>query len=131
MAFQSCGKDVELVSGCPADTEQLLFINTGSSTGMSLRTWGAVKNCLLASTFGTGILTINGTQLDSEGIYLNSDLINDLVIFYNGISRFLNHGTEWGYELNVDNQVVGIQILGGGVYTVDDVFLIFPNPKSS
>lgn len=130
MSLKACSKPVNVLSTCPADSEQVLFFNvSGQETGMALRSWTTVKNCLIQSVFGVGIQTINGTQLDGENIYLNSDLINSLVVFYNGINRFLIYGTEWEYVLNSDNNVVGIKILINATFGVDDIFLIFPNPQ--
>lgn len=138
-SYTDCGKELvtlPLLSGCPADSEWFLVGNATGGYGTykyARRTWADIKECLLsglvADFFGPGILTITGAQLDSERIYLNSDLINDLVVFYNGINRFLIRTTEWDYVLNVDNDVVGIQILIAATFTSEDVFLIFPNPK--
>lgn len=129
MNLTACNDKVNILTTCPADTEQLLFFNViGQSSGMALRSWSVVKNCLITSLFGDGIETINGTQLGGDNKYFNSDLVNNLVIFYNGINRFLIYSTEWEYILNGDNNVIGIQILIDATFGVDDIFLIFPNP---
>lgn len=141
-SITECGKELvtlPLLSGCPADSEWFIVGNATGGFGTykyARRTWGDIKECLestiITRLFGIGILTINGTQL-TDGIYLNSDLINDLVVFYNGINRFLIRTVEWDYVILNDNvvgdNVVGVQILIGANWTAEDVFLIFPNPK--
>lgn len=132
---EQCSKEIgtlPLLTGCPADDEWFFVGNAvgGFSTyGYGRRAYSEIRNCLASYFFGVGIKTITGAQLDSENIYLNSDLVNNLVVFYNGINRFLLYGTEWEYVLNGDNNVVGIQILIAATFTSEDVFLIFPNPQ--
>jgi len=84
---------------------------------------------IISNLFGGGIKIITGLQMDSLNTYMNSDLAQKLVVFYNGINRFLLPGTEWIYMTNLDGDVTGIRIVGGGPYTVNDVFVIFPNPS--
>lgn len=46
---ENCGQIdlLPLRTSCPADTEQLLFFNTnGDGTGMCLRSWATIKECL-------------------------------------------------------------------------------------
>lgn len=132
---EQCSKEIgtlPLLTGCPADNEWFFVGNavSGFSTyGYGRRTYSDIRNCLATYFFGTGIKTIDGSQLDSENTYYNSDLINNLVVFYNGLNRFLLYSTEWEYVLNVDNNVIGVQILLDVTFTSEDVFLIFPNPQ--
>lgn len=125
---EDCGKIdlLPLVTTCPADTEQLLFFNTnGNATGMVLRSWATVKNCILCGIFGPGILEILGSQLDEEGRYFNSDLINDLKVFACNIPNFLEEEAQWDYIMSGSN-VIGIQILIG--FDPTDRFIIIPDP---
>lgn len=122
-----------VLAGCPADTEYFLVIGAsgGAGTGLyGLRSWLSLVNCLNTKQFGAGILTINGSQLTANK-YLNSSLINKLVIFYNGFNRFMLHdsndetypASEWKYVAG------GIEILiPGATFTSADIFTIFPNP---
>lgn len=128
--LKSCNTFVEVLNTCPADTEQILFFNAATETGMALREWGKVKSCLISSIFGVGVITITGDDLDADNIYLNSGLIDNLLIFYNGLGRYLNDG-EWQYEVNGGGSVVGIQILIDAQFTSADIFLIIPNPKNT
>ena len=132
---EQCSKEIgtlPLLTGCPADNEWFFVGNASggfSTYGYGRRLFGDIKNCLLADFFGIGTKIITGAQLDGDNIYLNSDLINNLLVFYKGIPNYLDYGTQWEYVLNGDNNVVGIQILLGGTFTSEDVFLIIPNPQ--
>lgn len=128
-----------ILGGCPSDTEYFIVTNAVGGAGVGLygrRSWLTIKNCLLAQLFGDGIETVYGDQLDVSNQYLNSDLINQLVVFYNGINRFLLHDnnnetyptSEWKY-VKSGTDVVGIQILIPTTFTSADVFTIFPNPN--
>lgn len=125
-----------IATGCPPDDEY--FIMQGSS-GTVRRSWLSIKNCLLDELLGVGILIINGSQLDGSNQYLNTDLINQLVVFYNGINRFLLHDnnnetyptSEWKYLKDGGGNVVGIQILIPATFTSNDIFIIFPNPNGN
>lgn len=126
---ENCGQIdlLPVLTTCPADTEQVLFFNkNGDNSGMVLRSWATLKNCILCGIFGPGILEILGSQLDGSGIYLNSDLINNLKVFACNIPNFLEEGTQWNYVVNGDGDVVGIQILIG--YDPTDRFIIIPDP---
>ena len=126
---ENCGQIdlLPLLTSCPADTEQLLFFNTnGNGTGMALRSWATIKNCILCGIFGPGVLEITGADLDGSGIYLNSELVSNLKVFACNIPNFLEEGTQWDYVLNGSGAVLGIQILIG--YDAADRFLIFPDP---
>ena len=133
--------ELPILTGCPADTEYFLVMGAIGGLGIggyAKRSWLSIKNCLLDQIFGPGILTIDGTQLDVSNQYLNSDLINQLVVFYNGINRFLLHDnnnetyptSEWKY-LKSGSDVVGIQILIPATFGSVDVFTIFPNPNGN
>lgn len=124
--------DLPLLTGCPGANEWYLVGNAVGGLGKdkyARRLVSDLINCINSGIFGIGILTITGAQLDSENTYYNSDLINDLVVFYNGMNRFLLYSTEWEYVLNVDNNVIGVKILLDVTFTSEDVFLIFPNPQ--
>lgn len=135
----SCTKryqdSASVVGTCPDDADLLLFSN--ASDGVQVfRTWATVKGCILSGIFGTGILTITGADLDGSNQYFNSSLINQLVVFYNGINRFLLHNnsdetypaSEWKYIKSGVN-VIAIQILIPVTFSSADVFTIFPNPN--
>ncbi len=131
----ACDQEINglpVLTGCPADTEYFLVIGAsgGAGTGLyGLRSWLSLVNCLNTKQFGVGILTINGSQLVANQ-YLNSSMINKLLIFYNGINRFLLHDnsnetyptSEWKYVSG------GIEILIPATFTSADIFTIFPNP---
>lgn len=132
---------VPILTGCPADTEYFLVMGASGGLGAGgygRRSWLDIKNCLLDQIFGPGILTINGTQLDGSNQYLNSDLIDQLLVFYNGINRFLLHDngnetyptSEWKY-VKSGSSVVGIQILIPATFGASDIFTIFPNPNGN
>jgi hypothetical protein len=129
----SDSSEVPLKTGCPADDEQLLFFNVADTkNGVALRTWATVKACLLNTFFGGfGIKIITGEDLDVDNKYFSSDFSQKLVVFYNGVNRFLLRGTEWDYILNGSGEVIGIQILITATFTSDDVFFIFPNPNGN
>ena len=137
-----CDQEIDglpILTGCPADTEYFLVMGAtgGKGAGLyALRSWLTLKNCLLTQLFGDGIETINGSQLNGSNQYLNSDLINQLVIFYNGLNRFLLHdnndetypASEWAY-VKSGTDVVGVEILIPATFTSADIFTIFPNPN--
>lgn len=141
----ACGQEISglpVLTGCPGDAEYVFMVGASGGAGAggyALRSWLSLKNCLLDQIFGTGILPIDGSQLDGSNQYMNSDLINQLVIFYNGINRFLLHdnddetypASEWKYLKDVDGNVNGLQILIPGTYTDADIFTIFPNPNGN
>lgn len=129
MGLTACGNDVPLVASCPADTEQVLFFNVaGQPTGMALRSWARVKCCAIQQIFGTGVITFTGADLDSEGRYYNSSLINNLLVFAENIPNFINRDSQWDYILD-DGNVIGVEIKIG--YLDDDIFIIFPNPQTN
>jgi len=124
--------DLPLLTSCPGIGEWYLVGNAVGGYGKykyARRSVTDLINCIKGNIFGAGILTITGDQLDSENKYYNSDLINDLVVFYNGVNRYLISATEWKYILNVDNNVIGVEIVFDGIFTSEDIFLIFPNPQ--
>ena len=129
------------LAGCPSDSEKFFMVGASGGLGAGgygLRTYLSVKNCILQQTFGPGVFFINGSQLDGSNQYLNSDFINQLFVYYNGINRFLLHdnndetypASEWKY-LKSGTDVVGIQILLPGTFTIVDIFTIFPNPNGN
>jgi hypothetical protein len=140
----ACDQEINglpILTGCPADTEYFLVMGAtgGAGAGLyALRSWLTLKNCILAQLFGDGIETINGSQLDGSNQYMNSDLIDQLLVFYNGVNRFLIHddsdetypASEWKY-LKSGTDVIGIQILIPAVFTSADIFTIFPNPNGN
>lgn len=118
---------IPILTGCPPDEAYFLLFNVESSQSkMAFIPVSTYRECLIGQIFGTGALEITGSQLDSEGIYLNSDLIDNLLVFACNIPNFLEEGTQFNYVLNGDNQVVGVQILIG--YDPSDRFIIIPNP---
>lgn len=115
------------LTSCPEDTEQLLFFKVpGQPQAMATRAWSTIVQCLLQRIFGTGALDVLGTSFDGSGKYFNSDLINSLLVFHNGIARFLILGTEWAYLFDVYGNVNGIQVLVG-IDPADNIFIL-PNP---
>lgn len=114
-----------LLAGCPGVNE--LFIvgnavggidaNGNHTVGFGVRKWSDIIKCI----FGAGILTITGDELDGSMQYINPNMLTSLVVYYNGVSRYLVEGTEWDYVTN------GIQILIPGTNTPEDYFIIFPN----
>lgn len=126
---KSYGNAANTVTSCPSDSERVLFVD---DAGLCVfRAWSTLRNCLANTFFGSGSIYITGEDLDSEGIYLNSSLPNELLLFYNGLPKFMIPNTEWIRLENGDGEVVGIQILTGIAYTSDDVFVIIPSPKST
>jgi hypothetical protein len=86
---------------------------------------------IICSFFGAGTVFVYGNQFDNSNIYLNSDFINSLTVFYNGANRYLIYGTEWEYVRNAEYNVVGVKILLNANFTHEDVFVIAPDPKCS
>lgn len=126
---KSYGNAAPTVTTCPSDTDRVLFVD---DAGLCVfRAWSTLRNCLATDFFGSGAIYITGEDLDSEGVYLNSSLPNDLLLFYNGLPKFMIPSTEWVTAVNGDGDVVGIKILTGVAYTSDDVFVIIPSPKST
>ena len=124
-----CGKinDLPVLTTCPDDAELVLFFNVPNQTnGMALRTWATLKSCFVCGIFGTGSLEILGSQLDGDGVYLNSGLIDNLMVFACNIPNYLEADTQWEYVRNGENEVVGVKILIG--FGSTDRFIIIPNP---
>lgn len=126
-----------ILTSCPGNNEYVLFanavggldVNGGFTVGYAIRTWATIFACIQSKLFGEGGITINGTQLDGSNIYTDSNMPPLVIIFYNGIGRFLLYGTEWKYVNNVDTSG-GIQILIPGIFGASDFFTILPNPNS-
>lgn len=117
-----------IIGGCPADGELLLFCNVAGQTGgYAFRTWATVKGCIVSQLFGGGSLTFTGDMLNGSNIYTNASLPPLILLYYNGIGRFLTYGTEWKYVNNTDT-TSGIQILIGGSFTSADYFTAVANP---
>ncbi len=126
-----------ILTSCPGNNEYVLFANAvggldangGFTVGYGIRTWATIFACIQSKFFGEGGITILGTQLDGSNIYTDPNLPLDVIIFYNGIGRFLIIGTEWKYVNNVDTGS-GIQILIPGTFGASDFFTILPNPNN-
>lgn len=119
-----------VIGGCPADGEYLLFCNVAGQTGgYAFRTWATVFACIQSKFFGDGGLTITGDQLNGSNQYFNTDMPLDILIFYNGLGRFLIYGTEWKYINNTDTSG-GIQILIVSIFGPSDYFTILANPNN-
>ena len=116
------------INGCPADTELLLFCNVAGQTGgYAFRTWATVKGCLITQLFGGGSLTFTGDMLNGSNIYTNASLPPLILLYYNGLGRFLIYGTEWKY-VNNTNTSAGIQVLIPSSFTSADYFTAVANP---
>lgn len=122
-----CGKELNtlpILGGCPSDSEYFLVVNAVGgygAGGYALRSWGNLVLCLLES----GIFLVYGNEL-VDGAYENTDYVGiELVVFYNGINRYLIPTTEYtiietgGFQINTD--------IFGSVFTEADVFVVFPN----
>ena len=126
MALQACGNTVPVTTTCVADDEQLLFFNVaGQPSGMALRRWVDVKCCLIRQMFGTGILTVLGSEL-IDGIYYNQQLPQDFLLYGWGIPNLLIRGDQWDYITNSDGRVEGFEVFIG--YDDGDRFTVIPNP---
>jgi len=119
-----------ILTGCPGDGELFMVgnavggldANGGFTTGYARRSWASIRQCLATKFFGDGIKTITGLQLDGSNRFIDANMSTSLVVFYNGVSRYLVRGSEWDYVAN------GIQILIPGTFGSQDFFIIFPNP---
>lgn len=120
-----------LLTGCPGPNEYFIVGNavrglnangdTGISTiGFGVRKWNDLVKCL----FGPGIQTFTGDVLDGSNQYINPNLVQKLVVFYNGVSRYLIENYEWQKIPN------GIKITIDQVFGPNDYFIIFPNPAA-
>lgn len=130
MACEIDFSQLPVLSGCPGPNEYFIVGNAvgginangnhGVGTiGFGVRKWSDLIRCL----FGNGINTITGDQLDGDRQYINPNLSDSLVVYYNGVSRYLVEGEEWGYVSN------GIIILIQTEFGPNDFFIIFPNPS--
>lgn len=129
MPLFACQNEIPVIATCPpAGSKVLLFDVTGSVQykGMALMDLATFKCCMIFQMFGAGILTITGSQL-VLGIYQNTSLVGELLVFADNIQRFLKTPSEWIYVRNGNGVVVGIEIFIG--YLDDDEFQIFPNPS--
>jgi hypothetical protein len=126
-----------LASGCPADNEQILFINVAGQTGgYAFRTWGSVKQCLYNQLFSNGIIMFTGADLNGSNKYIppsgNPLSGFNLIVYYQG-QGFLTYNSAspsypnstWAPD--IVGGVSGVQILIPGTYTSADLFLIFIN----
>lgn len=126
-----------VLNTCPGNNELILFANavggldsSGNFTvGYAVRTYAKVLSCIQASFFGEGSITITGDQLDGSNIYTDPNLPLNVIIFYNGVGRFLISGTEWKYVNNVDTSS-GIQILIPSTFGPTDYFTILADPNN-
>jgi len=127
MSLFACQNEVKVITTCPpAGSKILLFDVTGQPTGMALMDLEVFKCCLLYQMFGVGIKTITGADL-VLGIYQNTGLVGDLLVYAWGIPNFLIPVNQWDYVRNNEGVVVGIEIFIN--YEDTDRFTIIPNPS--
>lgn len=130
MPLFACQNEIPVITSCPpAGSKVLLFDVTGATQykGMALLDLDVFKCCLLYQMFGVGIKTITGADLVA-GIYQNTGLVGDFLVFANFIARFLFRGTEWDYVRNDVGVVVGFEVFDLVNYDDTDQFIILPNP---
>jgi hypothetical protein len=126
-----------ILTSCPGNNEYMLFanavggldVNGGFTVGYAIRTWATIFGCIQTRLFGEGGLTILGTDLDINNEYFNTDMPTDILIFYNGLGRFLIYGSEWKYINNTDTSN-GIKILIASTFGASDYFTILANPNN-
>lgn len=118
-----------VLTGCPGVNEYFIVgnavggldANGNHTVGFGVRKWGDLLKCL----FGDGINTITGDDLDGSNQYIDPNMSTKLVVYYNGVSRYLVENTEWEYVAN------GIKILIPATFGSQDYFIIFPNPNGT
>lgn len=118
---------VNVITTCPPAGSQILLFNVSTeASGMALMDISVFKCCLLYQMFGAGIVTITGNDL-VLGIYQNTNLVGNLLVYAWGIPNLLIPGSQWDYVYNDTGVVVGIEIFIG--YGASDMFTIIPNPS--
>lgn len=126
-----------ILTTCPGANELILFANavggldanSNLTTGYAVRRYSTVLACIQSSFFGEGSITITGDQLTGPNEYIDSNLPLNVIIFYNGVGRFLITGSEWKYINNVDTSA-GIQILIPSTFGPSDYFTILADPNN-
>lgn len=126
-----------LLTGCPGDDEFILFLGVSQNLardGFGFRKWRDIKDCAAQWALGPGIVMFRGNQLSGPNQFPVSalDEFNQL-LFYSGVNRFLNYDSNNPNYPNSEWKPLvggGVQILIPGTFTIDDVFLIFPNGHS-
>ena len=105
------------ISGCPADTELLLFCNVAAQQGgYAFRTWGTVRQCLISSSLVFGNIQAQVGQIGSivsagqTVITLNvANVIPDsLNVVLNGVVLDRNDSNQISYTVvyNANNVVI-------------------------
>lgn len=124
-----CGNSIPVLSGCPADSAQIMLFNVaGTPNGVAMMSWGQARCCWTQQVFGGGIQTFSGSQLDGSGSILLSGLTPKMEVFARNIPNFALDPSQWTLILDADTGApVGIRILIG--YENEDTFLAFPNPS--
>jgi hypothetical protein len=117
-----------VLTSCPDDNEYLLFFNSPTSTGLSLRKWSTIKACLACSFFGPGVVDVPGSLFNAQGEYFNSALSNSLIVFYDGQPNMLRYIDQWNYITSGGN-VIGI-VIDPNAMPIDPAGMVYliPNP---
>lgn len=126
-----------LASGCPADNEQILFVNVpGVTGGYAFRTWQSIKQCLWQQILGSGAILFTGAQLNGSNQFIpggsNPWAGYNLLVYYQGYG-FLTYNPaaptypNSTYAPVTVGGIAGVQILIPGSFGANDLFLVIPN----